>query len=85
MPSHAQAPTFGYEKLVGSKTSFRILNKLWTTTYAAAKFQSLVGPVFVPSVHSDVLVEHTRHPARADLERGDSLYLSCNLNFESYM
>eukprot|EP00873_Tetraselmis_striata_P043997 jgi/Tetstr1/464261/TSEL_009065.t1 len=35
-----QAPTFGYERLVGSKTTFRILNKSWTAAYAAARFKS---------------------------------------------
>lgn len=32
-----QAPTKGYEKHVGSKTTHRLLNRLWTLAYASSK------------------------------------------------
>ena len=42
MPWLLQAPTFGYTHKVGSKTTFRILNKSWTAKYVQGKFKAMV-------------------------------------------
>eukprot|EP00854_Cymbomonas_tetramitiformis_P012004 gene12003-14184_t len=82
-----QAPTIGYEEHVGSKTTIRLLNRLWSVNYALRykfnmyKLQLEPGVSLIASRGEDLTQNYLRlTKAMKALKRGTSVYV---LNYKS--
>ena len=64
-----QGPSKGYEKIVGSKTTYRLLNKKWASMYTSAQEGREGLPAQRGSQRDDLGVQNKRQDLRAPGQR----------------